>query len=331
MTRILALLAPFVMAFAVAQTFGQTTPPPPQQPPKVSNEPTQTNQNNQNQSTQQREKQNESSQQAEKRNQPGRSSTQQQQSNQTQERNQTQSQKDRDTNKSSDSNKDAQPRTAMRPKDLRAPDIGLWFDRKAREGLVISDVSTKGPIAKLGFKEGDRIVSVNGKKVSREGDFIDYLISNNRRIDVIVTREGREETIQVDPAVLLEDYGSTEVDPLEQIGIIVDDRYDDRIVVWRVIPRSPAYYAGIRAGDVLATLDSHRLGTRQEFEKSVTALNPGEVGVEIRRGDRTRELTVDVPRFETRAERRTAMRPNLDERRNERSDEKRATPLRPNR
>ena len=173
---------------------------------------------------------------------------------------------------------------------------------------------------------------MNGKRVSREADFIDYLVSTNRRVDVIVTRDGREETIQVDPALLLEDYGSTEVDPLEQLGIIVDDRYDDRIVVWRVIPRSPAYYAGIRAGDVLATLDSHRLGTRQELEKSVSALNPGEVGVEIRRGDRTREVTVDVPRFETRGERRTALRPNVEnrvERRNERSDEKRVTPLHP--
>ena len=55
MTRILALLAPLVLAFAVAQAFGQTTPPPPQQPPKSSNESTQTNQNTQNQSTQQRE------------------------------------------------------------------------------------------------------------------------------------------------------------------------------------------------------------------------------------------------------------------------------------
>ena len=332
MTR-LTLVAPLVVAFAVSQALGQTISPPPQppQPSNASKEPAQVNQNTQSQSNEQNTKQNQSNQQGEKQNQPSRSSTQPQQPNQTQERSQSQAQKDRDTHKSSDSDQNPQQRAAMRPKDLRAPDIGLWFDRKAREGLVISDVSSKGPIAKLGFKEGDRIVSVNGKRVSREGDFIDYLISNNRRVDVIVTRDGREETIQVDPSLLLEDYGANEVDPLEQLGMVVDDRYDDRIVVWRVIPRSPAYYAGIRAGDVLATLDSQRLGTRQQFEKSVSTLNPGEVGIEIRRGNRTRELTVDVPRFETRGERRTALRPNLDERSNERSDDKRATPLRPNR
>ena len=342
MTRTLASM---LLAIAVAPALAQTTPPPApqQQTPKATKESDQSKQNTQNQSTNQHDDKQQQNQQNQ---QPGRGQSQTQQPNRTQEQNQPQKQadqNDRNMNKSGDSTKnrqdtqgrsDAQRQTTFRAQDLRAPDIGLWFDRKAREGLVISDIASKGPITKLGFKEGDRIVSVNGKRVSREADFIDYLVSTNRRVDVIVTRDGREETIQVDPALLLEDYGSTEVDPLEQLGIIVDDRYDDRIVVWRVIPRSPAYYAGIRAGDVLATLDSHRLGTRQELEKSVSALNPGEVGVEIRRGDRTREVTVDVPRIETRGERRTALRPNVEnrvERRNERSDEKRVTPLRPNR
>ena len=312
-----------VFAFAVAPAFGQTSPPPPQrQTPKATNESGQSNQNAQDQSNQKTEQQNQQS---------GQNQQTYPQRNQN-----SANQKDRDSNNSADANQDrndAQPRIALRPKDLRAPDIGLWFDRKSRDGLVISDVSTKGPIAKLGFKEGDRIVSVNGKRVSREADFIDDLLSNNRRVDVIVTRDGREATIQVDPTLLVEDYGATEVDPLEQLGIVVDDRYNDRIVVWRVIPRSPAYYSGIRSGDVLATFDARKLGSRQEFEKSVATLNPGEVDVEVRRGDRTRDLTVDVPRFETRGERRTAMRPNIDNRdarRNDRTDEQRVTPLRPN-
>jgi len=40
----------------------------------------------------------------------------------------------------------AQRRTAMRPNDMRGPDIGLWFNRGNRDGLVISDVSNRGPI-----------------------------------------------------------------------------------------------------------------------------------------------------------------------------------------
>jgi hypothetical protein len=35
-------------------------------------------------------------------------------------------------------------------------------------------------IAQLGFREGDRIVSVNGNRVAREADFIDYLLGTDR-------------------------------------------------------------------------------------------------------------------------------------------------------
>jgi len=61
---------------------------------------------------------------------------------------------------------------------------------------VISDVSTRGPIARLGFHEGDRIVSVNGHRVAAEAEFIDCLLSGpGDRVEVIVTRDGRNETI----------------------------------------------------------------------------------------------------------------------------------------
>jgi C-terminal processing protease CtpA/Prc len=188
--------------------------------------------------------------------------------------------------------------------DRRGPDIGLWFNRSTRDGLVISDVDTKGPIAKFGFHEGDRIVSVHGHRVTSEADFIRFLLhSDVDRVKVIVIRDGHEETIIVDPAVFVEEREYADVDPLERFGIILDDRYDDRIVVWRVIPRSPAYYAGFRPGDVIITFGDHPYRSRTEFEKGVVGWKTGEVNVQVRRGDRTRDLSADVPRSD-RMERR---------------------------
>jgi S1-C subfamily serine protease len=179
---------------------------------------------------------------------------------------------------------------------MRGPDIGLWFNRSSRDGLVISDVSSKGAIARFGFREGDRIVSVNGQRVTREEDFIQYLLrGNSRRVTVIVFRDGREQTIYVEPAVLVDDREYTEVDPLERFGIIVDDRYDDRIVVWRVVPRSSAYYAGFRAGDVIVTFGGRPYRTRTEFERGSRDWKAGDMNVQIRRGDRTRDLSVEIP------------------------------------
>ena len=179
---------------------------------------------------------------------------------------------------------------------------------------MISDLASKGVVSRLGFREGDRIVSVNGNRCHREGDFIEELFSPDapERADVVVVRDGREQVIHVEPAQLIEEYRYVENDPLENFGIVLDDRYNDRIVVWKVIPQSPAYYAGIRAGDVFTTFRGQPVTTRQDFERVVTNLDEGNVPVQIRRGEKTRDYTVDVPRFERRAERRIALRPTYD-------------------
>lgn len=208
----------------------------------------------------------------------------------------------------------------------RGADIGLWFERDTSKGLVIADVATRGAIAKLGFREGDRIVSINGKRAIREDEFISYLFADEvrtERIKVVVIRDGREEVVIVEPAVFVEELSYVENDPLEHFGVIVDDRFNDRIVVWRVVPRSPAYYAGIRAGDVIISVGNQRIANVGAFVTRLTSVDPGELQVQVNRGQATRTLHVDVPRFVGRTERRTSLRPNTDnavERRDDRLD-----------
>jgi C-terminal processing protease CtpA/Prc len=263
----------------------------------------------------------------------------------------TQNRDARNDNRDRDSAPDSR---TFRADNIRSADVGIWFDRGARDGLVISDLSTNGAIAKFGFHEGDRIVSVNDHRVNRESDFTNYLFADNIRNDrvkVVVLRDNAEEVVYVQPNALVDEYSNVETDPLQRYGIVLDDRYDDRIVVWKVIPRSPAYYAGIRAGDVLVTFRGQPLTTRNEFVRVATDLGEGSVPVQVRRGDRTRDYAVDVPAY-TSGERRMAMRPNLDadrvnERREARVEDRRdnrtnnrqdnqnndrpATPLRPRR
>jgi len=242
---------------------------------------------------------------------------------------------DRDRSDRSDRSNFNRDRDGSRDRDMgrdrdrgnrRGPDIGLWFNRGSRDGLVISDVSPRGPIARFGFREGDRIVSVNGHRVSGEDDFMRYVLhGDSDRVTVIVYRDGREQTIYVEPAVFNEDSEVAEVDPMERFGIILDDRYDDRIVVWRVIPRSPAYYAGFRAGDVITTFGDHPYHTRNEFEHSVTGWKAGDVNVQVRRGENTRKLSVDVPNNLNRSDRvaeRQDRQMDRTDRRSDRSDDR---------
>jgi len=229
---------------------------------------------------------------------------------------------DRDRSDRDRSDRDRSDRNTSRDRDshhdMRGPDIGIWFGRNSRDGLVISDVSSKGAIARFGFREGDRIVSVDGRRVTTEADFIQYVLhGDSDRVKIIVIRDGREEVIYVEPQLLTSEYEveTTQVDPLERFGIIVDDRYDDRIVVWRVIPRSPAYYAGFRPGDVVVNFGGRPYKTRTEFERSAGDWKEGEVEVQVRRGDKTRDLSVDMPKYDRSTSRAADRRANRIERR----------------
>jgi C-terminal processing protease CtpA/Prc len=213
--------------------------------------------------------------------------------------------------------------TNFRPEGTRSADFGLWFERDTSKGLVVSGVATKGAIAKLGLREGDQIVSVNGQRVTRENDFVSLLLDEKHRRDqvkVVVLRDGREEVVVVEPMVLIDELSYVENDPLENFGIIADDRYNDRIVVWRVIPRSPAYYSGIRAGDVIVSLGNRPLANIAAFATELAGLDAGEVQVQIGRGSAQRTVHVDVPRFVQRTERRTLLRPNFDNIRDRREE-----------
>jgi hypothetical protein len=190
-------------------------------------------------------------------------------------------------------------RIAMR-QILRGPDIGLWFGRPVRGGgLVISDIATTGPIARLGFLEGDRIVSVNGQPVLSEPDFTRLLLTGEANpAQVVVTRDGRNQSIVVDPTLFYQENLATTIEPLEQFGIVLDDRFDDRTVVWRVLPETPAFYAGFRPGDVITTAGGQSFTTRTQFERALAAMPAGEAVLRVRRGDRVRDLAVDVPAFQ---------------------------------
>jgi S1-C subfamily serine protease len=206
---------------------------------------------------------------------------------------------------------------------FRSADMGLWF-RSSNDGLVIRDVASSGPITRLGFREGDVIVSVNGQRVSRERDFVTYLFAEDvreERVKVIVLRDDREEVIWVEPTVFIEEVHVAHHDPLEEFGIIVDDRYDDQVVVLKVFPRSPAYYAGIRAGDVITVFDGHKISSPKEFVTYVRDVRSENVVVKVDRDRKVRELDVEFTSVrDDRREERSERREDRLERRDDRSD-----------
>ena len=190
-------------------------------------------------------------------------------------------------------------RRVFRVADIRAPDVGIWFDPAATDSLVIADIDPTGPVAQMDLEEGDRILEVNHVKVTRETDFIKLLFetkARDGRVEVLLVRKNKEIVVPVEPALLREHYMTVRPDPLEQLGLVIDDRYDDRVVVWKVLPRSPAFYAGIRSGDVITRWGDQRLAERRAFSDLVQSVQPGMLAIEVNRASRVRPLRLEVPR-----------------------------------
>jgi hypothetical protein len=195
--------------------------------------------------------------------------------------------------------------------NLRAADLGLWFNRRAGvSGLVVADVSAEGAITKAGFKEGDRIVSINDQPVTTEAEFMRFLLAEellDKQAKVVVMRDNREETIHVQPSALLREMAIS--DPLWRQGIVIDDRDPNRVVVLKVYPRTPAYYAGLRAGDVITRMRGQRIARIADLVQNLTAAN-GNVEFEVNRGNRTRALEFNTD--DESGELRVTLKPNVD-------------------
>jgi len=196
----------------------------------------------------------------------------------------------------------------------RGADIGLWFDRAHRNGLVVSDVSSSGPISRFGFREGDQIMSVNGQRVASEQQFISTLMSPqfaNQRAQVMVWRNGQQVPVWVEPWVLNQGLqqtgGYAQNSALEQYGIVLDDRYQAP-VVWKVTPRSPAYYAGIRGNDVIVAWNNQHVNDPDELSNVVGQTDRSEVPVQISRNRQLRNVTLEAD-----GQTRTALRPGYDQ------------------
>lgn len=193
---------------------------------------------------------------------------------------------------------------------LRAADIGLWLrGRGGADGLLVGDVAADGAIAKAGFQEGDRIISVNDQKVASEGEFMAFLRDEQireQRVKVIVLRGGRETVLYVMPATIYRE--AVVYDPLWRYGLVIDDRYPDRVVILRVFPRTPAYYAGLRAGDVVVGVRGRRIARVADFVNAFTSAD-GRFAIQVNRANRTRDLEIDAS---AEAGARTSLKPQVD-------------------
>jgi len=188
----------------------------------------------------------------------------------------------------------------------------MWL-QKMTNGVAISDLNKTGAISQSGLKEGDEIVSINGSPVSSEREFVDQLFAeheSNKPAQVVIKRNGQQQTLAIQTKAFVDEHLNSD-DRLHDFGLILDENNPTHVKVQAVVPQSPAFYAGVRSGDVITGFSGQRITQIADFIKSLANTNSNTANMDVNRNNQQRRLEIEVPDpFQNQT--RTALRPNFD-------------------
>jgi len=139
--------------------------------------------------------------------------------------------------------------------------------------------------SRIGLRDGDEILSVNGRRIGSERDFY-RSISQSRagqRIPVEIWRDGDRRTVYWTGAFQQgqqgQQYSSNTADYNQEghafLGVQLDQRFPNAAVVQQVYRNSPAAQAGLRPGDWIVSVNGQRVSSSQELTREVSQLEPG--------------------------------------------------------
>jgi S1-C subfamily serine protease len=151
--------------------------------------------------------------------------------------------------------------------------------------LSIGNVASGSVFGRAGIRQGDVIVSVNGRRVFRQDDFSRWIYDSgpNERVTIIVLRDGREQPIYVNAAefVMLRPTSNRAV-----LGVNVARQYPDEVILSNVNPDGPAARAGLKRGDEILSVEGEEVRSASELTAAIGRFQPGdEVEIEYARGE----------------------------------------------
>jgi hypothetical protein len=166
--------------------------------------------------------------------------------------------------------------------------LGLTFD-DSEDQLTVSEVQRGSLASRIGLRDGDEILSVNGRRISSERDFYRWISQSQpgQRIPLEIWRDGDRRTVywtgQFQEGARGQQYTSNQAQYQEGhafLGVQLDQRFPNAAVVQQVYRNSPAEQAGLRPGDWIVSINGQRVSSSQDLTNEVSQLEPG-AGVQI--------------------------------------------------
>ena len=168
---------------------------------------------------------------------------------------------------------------------------GIGFERPAAENRIIlaSEYGTdeKYPADAAGFKSGDRIIEVNGKKTGYHFEVQENIAINpGKQLDVVVDRDGRIINLQVTP----------DLDKSTGAGRIGVYFWTDAVVAG-VVPDSIAANAGLLPGDQIIRVNGKKTQHTIDYRDALSE-NTAVMAIDYVRDGIEHSAEIDIPQDE---------------------------------
>jgi serine protease Do len=166
------------------------------------------------------------------------------------------------------------------------PELSKSLGIKETEGALIAGIESHSPADKAGFKRGDLVTAVDGKKIVDSTTLRNIVAATapGKKVDVKIIREGKEQTI----AVTLGEYKEKKIVKKSEYNNIMKDvtvqeltpSIQDKlnlpenltgVVITDVGQESPAQGL-LQPGDVIEEINKMTIRSAQDYDKAVSKL-----------------------------------------------------------
>jgi len=174
------------------------------------------------------------------------------------------------------------------------PELAKSFGLKEPNGALVSSVAPGDPAEKGGVKPGDIIVSFDGKAVKELNDLPKIVAATTpgKTIKMKVIREGAQKTLSLTvgkkddkkpharsaPAKAAPDskFGLNVESLTPELALRLGIPGQKGVYISRVTPDSPAYEAGLKAGDIILEINRHPVKDDKSYHAVIKQVKKGE-------------------------------------------------------